>query len=299
MDRILTYKITNDADGQSILQFLKTNRFSHSVITQLKKTQRGILIGEEWVHVSRLLKSGETLILRLTEPGMPAQKILPAQLPVSIVHEDEDLLVVNKPSGMPVHPSMGHSENTLANAIAGHALQKQEYYPFRCVSRLDRDTSGLTVIAKNAYSSCILNEQMRERKIHRTYYAIAEGKTQKEGTVTAPIARKKDTIIERTVDFVSGEAAVTHYTRLAYQDGLSFLRLRLETGRTHQIRVHMKYTGHPLIGDFLYNPKDSRMKRQALHAGNLEFVHPVSRKPLSYTAPLPEDMMQFFPVIIS
>lgn len=299
MDRILTYKITNDADGQSILQFLKTNRFSHSVITQLKKTQRGILIGEEWVHVSRLLKSDETLILRLTEPGMPAQKILPAQLPVSIVHEDEDLLVVNKPSGMPVHPSMGHSENTLANAIAGHALQKQEYYPFRCVSRLDRDTSGLTVIAKNAYSSCILNEQMRERKIHRTYYAIAEGKTQKEGTVTAPIARKKDTIIERTVDFVSGEAAVTHYTRLAYQDGLSFLKLRLETGRTHQIRVHMKYTGHPLIGDFLYNPKDSRMKRQALHAGNLEFVHPVSRKPLSYTAPLPEDMMQFFPVIIS
>lgn len=299
MDRILTYTITKDADGWSILRFLKEIHCSHSVITRLKKTECGILVNGEWVHVTHLLKAGDTLVLKLTEPESAVQSILPCSLPVSIVYEDADLLVVNKPSGMPVHPSLGHFENTLANAAAYHAQQKHESYPFRCISRLDRDTSGLTVIAKHAYSSCILNEQMRERKIQRIYYAIAEGKTDTEGTIYAPIARKKDTIIERTVDFLSGEAAITHYQRLAYKDGLSFLRLYLETGRTHQIRVHMQYTGHPLIGDFLYNPKDTRMKRQALHAGNLKFVHPVREELLQFTAPLPEDMLQFFPMIIS
>ncbi len=139
---------------------------------------------------------------------------------------------------------------------------------------------------------------MREHAIRRTYYAIAQGNTPASGTIHAPIARQKDTILARTVR-ADGEEAVTHFQTLARSEGLSFLKLWLDTGRTHQIRVHMSYIGHPLIGDFLYNPKDSRMKRQALHAGNLSFTHPVTGQTLQFSAPLPTDMLQFFDVVIS
>lgn len=314
MKRILTYQIHQDTKGQSVLAFLKEKHYSRSVITRLKKTKNGIQIDHEWAYVNHILKEGELLTIQLLEPDeQPAQlpqnpdvshfaaaapKILPAELSVDIVYEDEDLLVVNKPAGMPIHPSMGHRQNTLANAVQHHAVQRQEYYPYRCVNRLDRDTSGLTIIAKNAYSSCILYEQMRKRAIHRIYYAIVQGNTPASGTIHAPIARQKDSILARTVR-ADGEEAITHFQTLAGNEGLSFLKLWLDTGRTHQIRVHMSYIGHPLIGDFLYNPKDSRMKRQALHAGNLDFTHPVTGRLLRFSAPLPKDMLQFFDMVIS
>lgn len=300
MKRILTYTIRSNAAGWNILRFLKEEHYSRNVIIQLKKTKNGILVNNEWAYVNYILKEGDRLTIQLSEPKTELenmQQILPANLPISILYEDEDLLVIHKPANMPIHPSLGHDKNTLANAVLYHAMQRQESYPYRCVNRLDRDTSGLTVVAKNAYSSCILYEQMRERRIQRTYYAIAEGKTPNEGTINAPIARKKDTILARTVD-AAGEPAITHYQTLAYKDGLSFLKLWLDTGRTHQIRVHMCYIGHPLIGDFLYNPKDSHMKRQALHAGILSFTHPITKQPLQFSAPLPEDMLQFFPMVV-
>lgn len=326
MERILTYAIGADAAGLSILEFLKKKQFSRNVVTQLKKTENGILVDGNWAYVSHILREQEMLTLNLIEAGENTALVLPSEnarhmqpgknarligsdenaghvqpacLPVIVAYEDEDLLVVDKPAHMPIHPSMGHYGDTLADAVICHAAKRQESYPYRCINRLDRDTSGLTVIAKNAYSSCILYGQMQERKFSRTYYAIAKGLTEKTGTIDAPIARAKDTAIKRTVDFASGERAVTHYETLAHKDGLSFLKLRLETGRTHQIRVHMHYIGHPLIGDFLYNPSDSRMERQALHAGILAFTHPVSGQALRFAAPLPEDMLQFFPVVIS
>ena len=223
----------------------------------------------------------------------------PVRLPAAILYEDEDLLVIDKPPGMPIHPSMGHDSNTLANAVCYHALQRQEFYPYRCINRLDRDTSGLTIIAKNAYSSCILYEQMRERRIRRIYYAMVQGHTPPEGTVNAPIARKEGSIIARTVDFSAGEPAITHFQTLACKNGVSFVKLWLDTGRTHQIRVHFSYIGHPLLGDFLYHPTDSRMERQALHAGELSFRHPVSGQELMFSAPLPEDLQQVLQMVIS
>ncbi len=301
MNRIFTYPIQKDTAGYSILKFLKEKHYSRAVIIRLKKTARGILLNGTWAYVNDLLKEGDVLTIRLTEPEeqqADAQKIMPVPLPVRILYEDEDLLVVDKPAGMPIHPSIGHENDTLANAILYHAGQKEERYPYRCVNRLDRDTSGLTMIAKNAYASCILYRQMRERKIHRTYYAIAQGLTPEAGTIRAPIARQDGTIIARTVA-VGGEPAITHFQTLAGKDGLSFVKLWLDTGRTHQIRVHMCYIGHPLIGDFLYNPKDFRMKRQALHAGNLSFIHPVTEQTMRFSAPLPQDMMQFFQMVIS
>ncbi len=297
MKRILTYPIQKDAAGWSILRFLKEKHYSRSVMIQLKKTKNGIQINHKWAYVNHILKEGEILTIELIEPEA-AQKISPTALPICVVYEDEDLLVINKPANMPIHPSIGHDKNTLANAVLYHAIQKQESYPYRCINRLDKDTSGLTIIAKNTYSSCLLYEQMRKRTIQRTYYAIVQGITPETGTICAPIARQKDTIIARTVS-ADGEPAVTHFQTLATKDDLSFVKLWLDTGRTHQIRVHMCHIGHPLIGDFLYNPKDSRMKRQALHAGNLNFIHPITGQTLTLLAPLPEDMLQFFQMVIS
>ena len=283
---------------------------------QLKKTKNGILCNHEWAYVNQKLKEGDLLSIRLLEPEEtdpvlsqnepPTAAALfkkihlqPVRLPAAILYEDEDLLVIDKPPGMPIHPSMGHDSNTLANAVCYHALQRQEFYPYRCINRLDRDTSGLTIIAKNAYSSCILYEQMRERRIRRIYYAMVQGHTPPEGTVNAPIARKEGSIIARTVDFSAGEPAITHFQTLACKNGVSFVKLWLDTGRTHQIRVQFSYIGHPLLGDFLYHPTDSRMERQALHAGELSFRHPVSGQELMFSAPLPEDLQQVLQMVIS
>ncbi len=298
MKRILTYTITKNDAGKTVLAFLKQKNYSHSVIVLLKKTEKGILVNDAWAYVSQALHTNDTLTVQLTEPARQP-KYAAVELPVEILYEDSDLLVANKPANMPTHPSLDHGADTLANAIYFHAKSRQEYYPFRCVNRLDRDTSGLTVIAKNPYSSCILNEQMRKRMVHRTYYAIVSGELDLEGTIDAPIARIEESLVKRAVDFGKGKHAVTHYKRLFAQDGISFAELALDTGRTHQIRVHMSYIGHPLIGDSLYSSgcgAPALIKRQALHAGVLEFNHPVDGKPLRFCAPLPDDMLQFFPV---
>lgn len=151
---------------------------------------------------------------------------------------------------MPIHPSMNNYDNTLANAVCHYYQTQGIPYTFRCVNRLDRDTTGLTILAKHLISSAILNSEVSVRGISREYLAIVKGFTEDEGTVNAPIGRKEGSTIERQIDVLHGETAITHYKRLAYQDGLSLISLKLETGRTHQIRVHMKSIGHPLIGDF-------------------------------------------------
>ena len=180
-------------------------------------------------------------------------------------------------------------------------LNDQEIpYTFRCVNRLDRDTTGLTLIAKHMLSSAILSTAAARREISREYIAIASGKTPESGTIDAPIGRVAGSTIERQIDFENGERAITHYRRLAYHDGLSLLSLHLETGRTHQIRVHLKSIGRPLIGDFLYNPTDTTIKRQALHSYRLTFSHPITGESFVLTAPLPDDMQTclFFKAIM-
>lgn len=161
-------------------------------------------------------------------------------MPLSICYEDEDILAVNKPAQMPVHPSLNHYDHTLANAVCGYYNDQEIPYTFRCVNRLDRDTTGLTLIAKHMLSSAILSTAAARREISREYIAIASGKTPESGTIDAPIGRVAGSTIERQIDFENGERAITHYRRLAYHDGLSLLSLHLETGRTHQIRVHLK-----------------------------------------------------------
>ncbi|MGN0485118.1 MAG: RluA family pseudouridine synthase [Lachnospiraceae bacterium] len=292
MIRKLEYKIQEQENGISVQEFLKKRGYSHHILTALKKMPESILRNGVWVYMRDLLKTGEILTILIQET-MPSE-IKAVNLPLSIVYEDEDLLVVDKPAGMAIHPSMQHYDNTLANAVVYYYEKQKIPFTFRCVNRLDRDTSGLTVIAKHMLSSHLLSQAVRTRNLHREYLAIADGILPPSGVIDAPIARKEGSVLERCIDPVHGERAVTHYRTLDYKDGLSLVALQLETGRTHQIRVHLQSIGHPLIGDFLYHPQNSKMKRQALHSYRLTFSHPITKKPLQFTAPMPSDMTAFF-----
>ena len=297
MIRQFTYRIEPEYDSFTIREYLSLKGYPNAVFVQLKKTPESVLLNGVWAYMRTKLSAGDELFIRLEESTSSAH-ILPVSMPLSICYEDEDILAVNKPAQMPVHPSLNHYDHTLANAVCGYYNDQEIPYTFRCVNRLDRDTTGLTLIAKHMLSSAILSTAAARREISREYIAIASGKTPESGTIDAPIGRVAGSTIERQIDFENGERAITHYRRLAYHDGLSLLSLHLETGRTHQIRVHMKSIGHPLIGDFLYNPDFTKINRQALHSYRLRFTHPVTKKPLVFTAPLPEDMQALFPEMI-
>ena len=293
MTRVLEYKITSQQNTMTIGAFLKSMGFSRQCIIALKKQEKGILLNGIWSYVNTQLTAGDTLTLTLSDDNS-SEKIPPVNLALNILFEDEDILVLNKPADMPIHPSLNNYENTLANAVAFYYDNQNIPFVFRCINRLDRDTTGVTMLAKNPFSAAILSEMVRNREIHREYMAIAEGIfTQKEGIVNAPIGRKEGSTIEREVNFETGEKAVTHYTVLKENHDLncSILKLWLETGRTHQIRVHMKHLGHPLLGDFLYNPNMTQIKRQALHSYSLTFNHPITKEPMQFVAPVPQDML--------
>ena len=292
MLRTLTYRILSATDGQTILHYLKSLGYSGPILVHLKKTDHGTLLNGVWAHMNETLHTGDLLCLHLEE-NTSGTSIFPQQIPLAICYEDEDLLVIDKPAGMPVHPSAAHQRDTLANAVTGYYRAKGEIRPFRCINRLDRDTTGLTIIAKHMVSGGILSVMAARREISREYLAIVSGTGMPpEGTVDAPLGRKPGSAIERMVDFEHGERAVTHYRVLQEKNGCSLISLHLETGRTHQIRVHMKYLGYPLIGDFLYYPDKTLISRQALHSCRLEFSHPITGQPMVFTSPLPEDMQQ-------
>ena len=249
-----------------------------------------IRLNGQQVYMNTRLKEGDLLTVNIRENEV-SEKIPPVELPMDIVYEDEDLLVVNKPADMPIHPSMKNYYNTLGNALAWYFAQQGKPFVYRCVNRLDRDTTGLTIIAKHFVSCSILYDAVRDRRIERTYTAIVEGEDlPDEGVVDKPLGRAAESVVERVVDYEHGDRAVTHYQVLRRGKGLSLLQLQLETGRTHQIRVHMKSEGHPLIGDWLYNPSDKHMSRQALHAGRLSFPHPMTGEWMTFEAPVPADM---------
>jgi len=303
-ERIIHYRIPNSYEGHKISEFLRNQGISTKSIIRLKSDVENVLLNDEPGFINRILKKDDRLTLCVKELES-SKKIPPVDLPLSIIYEDEDILIVNKPANMPIHPSMNNYENTLGNAVAYYYMKKGEPFLYRCINRLDRDTTGLTILAKHYLSCGILYDEMESREIKRTYYAIVENRTVfdapyahrllQTGTIDLPLGRRPDSAIERMVDIKNGDKAITHYRVLATNDGLSLLELQLDTGRTHQIRVHMQAIGHPLIGDFLYNPKDTHMKRQALHAGKLSFRHPITKEILSFTAPVPQDMQVFFP----
>ena len=292
MNRNIDYIIDEDSAGLRVEQFLRRKRYSGQNLSEIKRMPKSILVNGVHYYMRQELSKGDHLQVRICETKN-SEKIPPTNLPLNIIYEDEDLLVLNKPAGMPIHPSLNNYTNSMANALAYYFQSQGKPFIFRCCNRLDRDTSGLTIVSKHLVSGSILSDMTKYREVHREYLAIARGSvTPSEGTIQAPLGRKEGTIIERTVDWEHGEDAVTHYKVVKEANGHSLVSLRLETGRTHQIRIHMKYLGYPLIGDYLYNPDMEYMTRQALHSHHMEFTHPITGEHMSFTAPLPEDMAQ-------
>ncbi|WP_036607074.1 RluA family pseudouridine synthase [Oribacterium sp. P6A1] len=319
--RVITYIIPESFRGKTVEAFLRSEGFSKNVIYHLRNTGTvvqpadidGLLLNDRKTWLRQTLEEGDVLRCNILETE-DSPNVTESEIPLSIVYEDQDLMVINKPSDMPIHPSIGHHENTLANALSWYTHHKLGFdtYVNRVINRLDKNTSGLLISAKNMLSAAKLGDMVRERSVHREYLAICQGDAGDlmpmypavtEGfdiTISAPIARKEESVVERIVDFDRGDDAVTHVKVLSYdsEKDLSLLRIKLETGRTHQIRVHMKYAGHPLTGDFLYNPDFEFMERQALHSYKLEFNHPITGEKLSFAASLPEDMRRLFPGFI-
>ena len=292
MNRTINYQIDKTAAGLRVEQFLKRKGYSSQNISSIKHMPESILVNGVHYYMRQELAEGDCLSVRISETKC-SDKIPPVELPLDIVYEDEDIIVLNKPAGMPIHPSLNNYYNTMANALAWYYQEQDKPFIFRCCNRLDRDTSGLTVVAKHLVSAGILSSMTGRREVHREYLAIASGHVIPEaGTISAPLGRKPGTIIERMVDWDNGETAITHYHVVKTTRHYSLVALKLETGRTHQIRIHMKHLGYPLIGDYLYNPDMRHIGRQALHSHKLSFCHPITGEMMSFTAPLPDDMQE-------
>jgi len=285
----LEWVITSADAGKLIKQFVKQYSISKTALTDIKYSGGDILVNGEHVNVLHMLKEGEHLQILFPKEEV-SHTLIREDIPLELVYEDEYLLVVNKPAYMNTIPSREHPSGSLANALMGYYKKIGIESSPHIVTRLDRNTSGLVLIAKHRYIHHLFSLDQQNNQIHRTYEAFVHGFIQeKKGTIKAPIARKKDSIIERTVD-QNGQYAVTHYEVVQYYSDFTHIRLKLETGRTHQIRVHMSYIGHPLLGDDLYGGF-GYIDRQALHCKELIFTHPIHKKEFHFHTSLPDDLL--------
>jgi 23S rRNA pseudouridine1911/1915/1917 synthase len=299
----IIYDIPAEEDGwilKTILQ--KRMHVSRSLLSRLKQTEQGIMLNGERVYISVRVSVGDRVEVRMEQEE--STDILPQNLPLDIIHEDEHLLIVNKPAGMIVHPTHGHYMNTIANAVVYYWQQNGQNVRFRPVHRLDQETSGVLAIAKNPYVHQWISEQMIAQQTKKEYIALVHGRVLADkGTIDAPIDRNPESPHLRIV-IDTGYPSVTHFEVVQRYPEITQVRLWLDTGRTHQIRVHMKSIGHPLVGDKLYltdesgealqfNDPSLTMDRQALHAEKLGFIHPSTKQWIEFTAELPVDMVAF------
>ena len=263
---------------------------SGTLIRRVKCLPDGVLLDGARINTRCRPQAGQCLSVRLSDPSI-SSGILPVPGPLDIVYEDEDLLVVNKAAGVAVHPGPGHYDDTLGNFLLFYYQQQGIQADYHPIHRLDRGTSGLMVIAKHPHAQDLLRQQLHTQGFRRQYMAVCVGQPQPEiGIIDAPIGRAEDSLLEREVR-PDGAPAVTHYQTLLGCPSCSLLLVRLETGRTHQIRVHLAHIGHPLMGDFLYGSEDPALiGRVALHSVHLELTHPLTGKYLSLSASLPQDM---------
>lgn len=280
-----TFTVPSDAALQPLKAFLRGAGVSSTLWRKIKRSQSLRVNGAPANPALATVRADDTISYALA----PTCAILPQALPLVVCYEDEYLLVVDKPAGQLVHPTGGRHEGTLANAVLFHCLQQGQPLAFHPVHRLDKDTSGLVLVAKQPQIQYQLS-QAGHGALQRVYLALAAGCLHPTcGSINAPIARRAGSIIERTVA-PHGRPAVTHYRTLRTNACFSLLELALETGRTHQIRVHLAHIGHPLLGDDLYGGDTQFLPRQALHAARLRFEHPATGQILDLHSPLPPDL---------
>lgn len=290
----LTYIIEPTEHFDNIKEVLKTKfQISDRLLLKLKKEQK-IWINQDNQLIWKPLKVNDKIEISIDfeeeNNHIPATK-----MNLDILYEDEAYLIVNKPDGIPVHPSMDHYEDSLSNGIKYYFDTISLHKKIRPVNRLDKNTSGIVIFAKNEYVQEQLVRQMKENTFEKEYIAICNGIFQeKAGIINLPISRKENSIIERCIDKEHGAPSITHYKVLkeVENQNYSIVKCKLETGRTHQIRVHMQAIGHSLLGDTLYGSSSLLIDRQALHAHQVKFIHPVTKQNVTYTAPIPKDMQK-------
>lgn len=285
----LSYTVKQNDSYINVLDILK-NEFllSARLITKLKQSNN-IFFNEEITYTKKLVCANDvvSVLIDFVEDN---SNIVATNIPLDIIYEDEYLLAINKPANMPVHPSMLHYEETLSNAVKYYFDTLNLKRKIRIVNRLDKDTSGIVIFAKNEYIQECLIKQMKTKEFKKEYLAIVTGYLQKKSdTLCFPISRKEGSIIERTVN-PNGDIAITHYNILKEQNNLSLVHVFLETGRTHQIRVHFSHINHPILGDTLYGTPSPLINRQALHSYKITFLHPISKQVLTLESPIPNDM---------
>ena len=283
-----------EEDGITLLTLLKNKlKLSTRTVKTLKYREGGLKVNGEEVTVRRVLREGDLVELAVEDRDEDrAESVVPRKLPIKILYRDAHVTVCNKPPKMPTHPSHGHLDDTLANALAFLAEAKGIPFVFRPANRLDGDTSGIVLTANDRISAGRLFETMKKGEIKKTYIAVVCGVPEPmSGIVDAPIARADFGILMRTVSAEGREAQTEYNTVAVSADGKhSLVVLRPLTGRTHQIRVHMSYIGCPLLGDFLYGERSELIDRHALHAARMVFAHPDDGRSITVSAPLPDDI---------
>ena len=277
----------------SIKQILKNvYQMSDRLILKLKNHKK-IFVNGKCVHINYQINLNDKLevYIDFIEDN---SNIIPIKMDLDTLYEDEYMLILNKPSGLPVHPSMLHFDSSLSNGVKFYfdsiGLKKK----IRPVNRLDKDTSGIVIFAKNEYIQESLVKQMKSNKFNKNYIAIINGTLRKKnGIINLPISRKSDSIIEREVN-KNGDTAITEYYVIKEYNNMSLLYITLKTGRTHQIRVHFSYIGHPIVGDSLYGKPSPLINRQALHSCKISFFHPITNEHLIIESNIPQDILNVF-----
>ena len=276
--QIIEYKVS---DSKTILQILKEDlSFSNRLISKIKND---VLLNDKNAKTYDTARVGDIVKVDIGFEETSDNIVPNNDIEIKVLYEDEWMLILDKPPFMPVHPSINHYEDSLSNGVKAYFLKNGINKKIRPVNRLDKNTTGIVIFAKSEY----IQENLTDYE--KYYLAIVDGQTDESGTIDKPIARKLPSIIERTVRD-DGDQAITRYKTLEFKNNMSLVECKLETGRTHQIRVHMASIGHFIIGDDLYGESSTLINRQALHAYKIEFTHPVTRKEIVIESELPDDM---------
>lgn len=283
------FEVDEEHDGKKLGEYLQGKlMLSRNGLIKVKKSG-SLKVNGSAAHTDKVLKAGDRIEFEFKDQN--SENILPEYMELDILYEDDYMIVINKEAGIPTHPSRNHYMGTLANGLMYHLMEEGRNITIRPVNRLDRNTSGLVLFAKSSHVQHLLSLKSGKANTEKEYLAIAQGNVETDsGTIDAPIAREKPESIKRVVR-EDGDRAVTNYRVIDRYEDYSLLSIVLETGRTHQIRVHMAHMGHPLIGDELYGGSQERIKRHALHAYKMEMMHPIIHTKLSFKADIPEDML--------